>query len=327
MARLAISQKTITDITDGYTINLVPNNGTFSTNNNKICEKDTSFTININAFQGSASISSEVEVDLTGITVNRIYNGSTDPASPTYYSITATSGTGTVKKFPLTITIHGIDTTASGGAACQADALLFNIPVYVEGTPTNNPTVTEDDVVMNITFVATGSQTGASGTDGTSSYTWIRYANKSNPTWAETSADPNNMTYIGFAKTTTNSQPTNVNEYTWSKFVGQDGTNGNDGKPGYTFIIKSSNGDVFRNSSGSTIITLYIYKADMQHITGSAFETETGGTLKCFKDSVPTSGSTGEVVVDKTGDDYFITVYANTVDNVASYFWILEEQN
>jgi hypothetical protein len=114
MARLAISQKTITDITDGYTINLVPNSGTFSTNNNKTCEQDTSFIVNINAFQGSASISSDVEVDLTGVTVNRIYNGSTSTASSTYYSVTATSGTGSIKKFPLTITIHGVNTEVSG---------------------------------------------------------------------------------------------------------------------------------------------------------------------------------------------------------------------
>lgn len=322
MARLAISQKTITDITDGYTVNLVPNAGTFSTNNSKTCEAETTFTIAVNAWQGSSSISSTVEVDLNNLTVNKLLNGSTGTAPATYYTVTATSGDGNVKKFPLTITVH---------TACQADALLFNIPVYVEGTPTNNPDTTTDDVVMNITFVATGSQTGRSGTNGESSYTWIRYANSDEPTWAETSDDPDGMTYIGFAKTTTNVQPTTPSSYDWSKFVGTDGTNGTngtngeDGKPGYTFIVKSSNGDVFRNNSGTTNIILYIYKADMQHMTGSEFEAEVGGTLRCFKDSVPDSGSTGEVTIDKTEDDYFVTISASNITNVASYFWILEE--
>lgn len=323
MARLAISQKTITDITDGYTVNLVPNAGTFSTDNSKTCEADTSFTVAVNAWQGSESISSTVEVDLSGITVDKIYNGSTTSASSANYTITATSGTGNVKKFPLTITVHGTGTSATGKTACQADALLFNIPVYVEGTPTNNPDITSDDVIMNITFVATGSQTGAAGSDGTSTYTWIRYADSDNPTWAETSADPDGMTYIGFAKTTTNSQPTDPTEYDWSKFVGKDGDDGDDA---YTFVIKSSAGDVFRNNNGSTTITLYIYKSDMTHMTAAAFQTETSGTLRWFKDTVPVSGTTGQITssTDSDGNSY-ITVTASSITNVASYFVILDK--
>ena len=323
MARLAISQKTITDITDGYTVNLVPNAGTFSTDNSKTCEADTTFNIAINAWQGSESISSTVEVDLNNITINKILNGSTSQASPTYYTITATSGTGNVKKFPLTITIH---------TACQADALLFNIPVYVEGTPTNNPSITDDDVVMNIVFVATGSQTGANGTNGTngtSSYTWIRYS-EDNDTTAQGAQMYENPTedriYIGIANTTTNSAPTAKSAYTWSKYIGQDGTDGDDGAPGYTFIIKSSAGDVFRNNNGETDITLYIYKADMQHMTANAFETEAGGTLRWFKDTVPNTGTTGAITpsTDSDGNSY-IHVTAGNVTDVASYFVILDE--
>lgn len=329
MARLAISQKTITDITDGYTVNLVPNAGTFSTDNNKTCEADTSFVININAFQGSESISSDVELDLSSITVNKIINGITSTASTNYYTVTA-SGTGSIKKFPMTITVHGADTSASGKEACVADALLFNIPVYVEGTPTNASD--SDDVVMNIVFVATGSQTGANGTngtDGTSSYTWIKYSadnvttDQGAPMYDSPAAD---RVYIGIAKTTTNSAPSTKGSYTWSKYIGKDGTDGNPGKPGYTFIIKSSNGDVFRNNSGTTNITLYIYKADMQHMTASAFQTEVGGTLRWFKDTVPTSGTSGAITpsTDTDGNSY-ITVNASSITDVASYFVILDE--
>lgn len=330
MARLAISQKTITDITDGYTVNLVPNAGTFSTDNNKTCEADTSFVININAFQGSESIGSSVELDLSSITVNKIINGTTSTASANYYTVTATSGTGNVKKFPITITVHGTGTSATGKEACIADALLFNIPVYVEGTPTN--VSSDDDVVMNIVFVATGSQTGANGTngtDGTSSYTWIRYS-EDNDTTAQGAPMYDSPTadriYIGIANTTTNSAPTAKSAYTWSKYIGQDGDDGQDGKPGYTFIIKSSNGDVFRNNSGTTNITLYIYKADMQHMTASAFQTEVGGTLRWFKDTVPSSGTSGAITpfTDSDGNSY-ITVTASSVTDVASYFVILDE--
>ena len=330
MARLAISQKTITDITDGYTVNLVPNAGTFSTDNNKTCEADTSFVININAFQGSESISSNVELDLSSIMVNKIINGTTSTASTNYYTVTATSGTGNIKKFPMTITVHGTGTSAAGKEACVADALLFSIPVYVEGTPIDASD--SDDVVMNIVFVATGSQTGANGTngtDGTSSYTWIRYS-EDNDTTAQGAPMYDSPTadriYIGIANTTTNSAPSAKSSYTWSKYIGEDGTDGDDGAPGYTFIIKSSAGDVFRNNNGETDITLYIYKADMQHMTASAFETEAGGTLRWFKDTVPNTGTTGEITpsADSDGNSY-IHVTAGNVTDVASYFVVLDE--
>ena len=205
---------------------------------------------------------------------------------------------------------------------------MFNIPVYVEGTPTNNPSITDDDVVMNITFVATGSQTGnpgSNGQDGESTYTWIRYANNDSPAnWSDTSGDPTGMTYIGFAKTSTDNQPTNPTAYEpWTKFVGTDGRDGDDA---YTFVIKSSAGDVFRNNSGSTTITLYIYKSDMTHMTAAAFQTETGGTLRWFKDTVPTTGTTGQLSssTDTDGNSY-ITVTASSITNIASYFVILDK--
>jgi hypothetical protein len=275
----------------------------------------------VNAFQGSSSISSDVEVDLSSITVNRLYNGTTSTASAAYYDVTATSGEGQVKKFPLQITIYGIGTEAQGKTACQADALIFTIPVYAEGTPTNQDN--SDDVVMNITFVASGSQTGAAGSNRESSYIWIRYANSNNPTWAETSDNPAGMDYMGISQTTTDVEPTDPSLYSWSLIKGQDGTNGDDA---YTFVVKSSAGDVFRNNSGSTTITLYIYKSDMQHLTAAEYQTEVGGTLKWFKDDVPASGNTGQVTssIDADGNSY-ITVNASSVATIASYFVVLEK--
>lgn len=64
----------------------------------------------------------------------------------------------------------------------------------------------------------------------------------------------------------------------------------------------------------------------MQHMTAAAFQTETGGVLKWFKDNVPTSGDTGQITsnTDSDGNSY-ITVNASSVVNIASYFVILEK--
>ena len=64
----------------------------------------------------------------------------------------------------------------------------------------------------------------------------------------------------------------------------------------------------------------------MQHMTASAFQTEVGGTLRWFKDTVPSSGTSGAITssTDTDGNSY-IQVNANQVTDVASYFVILDE--
>lgn len=75
--------------------------------------------------------------------------------------------------------------------------------------------------------------------DGTSSYLWIRYSAKSDGSGMTTT--PNSDTkYIGTATTTTNSAPTAVSKYKWSKYVGEDGT---PGKNGYVHIAYADSAD------------------------------------------------------------------------------------
>lgn len=63
---------------------------------------------------------------------------------------------------------------------------------------------------------------GEKGKDGTTYYTWIKYAD--NISGANMSDNPAGKAYIGIAyNKTTEKESTNVNDYTWSKFVGEDG--------------------------------------------------------------------------------------------------------
>lgn len=322
MARLSIGQKTITDITDGYTVNLVPVNGSFPTNSNKVVSTNTTIAINATGYQGSADITSDLQVKISDITVNKMLNGQTSTASGTTdYTITGTStgATSGFYKFPLSLTIK---------ASATLDALIVTLPVYTEGATTTSQS--GDDVVINATFMASASPTGAQGNPGTSSYTWIRYAASDSPaSMADTSTDMTGMTYIGIAKTTTNSEPTSVSAFApWRRFVGTDGTNGTngvDGLPGYSFVLVPTQ-EVFRNNTGSATITLYIYKANMQHLTKSAFQTEVSGTIKWFKGTVPSSGDTGKITdsVDSDGNSY-ITVNASDVTDVENYFVVIDK--
>lgn len=75
--------------------------------------------------------------------------------------------------------------------------------------------------------------------DGTSSYLWIRYSAKSDGS-GMTTAPSSDTKYIGTATTTTNSAPTAVNKYKWSKYVGENGT---PGKNGYVHIAYADSVD------------------------------------------------------------------------------------
>ncbi|RAN51532.1 mannosyl-glycoprotein endo-beta-N-acetylglucosamidase [Dolosigranulum pigrum] len=84
---------------------------------------------------------------------------------------------------------------------------------------------------------------GRNGTDGRTTYTWIKYAN--NASGAGISNDPRGKTYIGLAynKTTAN-ESNNPSDYMWSLIKGEDGVDGARGADGqtlYTWIKYSPN--------------------------------------------------------------------------------------
>lgn len=75
--------------------------------------------------------------------------------------------------------------------------------------------------------------------DGVSSYLWIRYATDANGSGMTTT--PSNTTkYIGTASTTTSTAPTAASAYKWSKYVGENGT---PGENGYVHIAYADSAD------------------------------------------------------------------------------------
>lgn len=75
--------------------------------------------------------------------------------------------------------------------------------------------------------------------DGVSSYLWIRYATDANGNGMTTT--PSSTTkYIGTASTTTSTAPTAASAYKWSKYVGENGT---PGENGYVHIAYADSAD------------------------------------------------------------------------------------
>lgn len=117
-----------------------------------------------------------------------------------------------------------------------------NVGTYI-GTCTDY-TEADPTTVSSYTWAKIKGEDGKNGKDGTSSYTWIRYAtdiNGSNMTTTPSSS----TTYIGTAVTTTNTAPA-ASAYTWSKYVGEQGVpggKGTDGKTSYIHIAYANSAD------------------------------------------------------------------------------------
>lgn len=76
---------------------------------------------------------------------------------------------------------------------------------------------------------------GDNGTDGTSSYTHIKYsANSSGNPMVDNPTD--STPYIGVYTGASSTAPTNYTDYVWSRYKGQNGTNGTNGTDGISIV-------------------------------------------------------------------------------------------
>lgn len=95
---------------------------------------------------------------------------------------------------------------------------------------------------------------------------------------------------------------------------GKDGTDGKDGADAITMSISSSNGTVFKNSSGSTILTAHVYKGGAEQTITDAGVCGSLGSVKWYKGTSTTAFKTSKT----------ITVSASEVDNALAYTCQLE---
>lgn len=188
---------------------------------------------------------------------------------------TATSATSVAGTDYYTLVYSGSSITG----AEIGDSYLYNGDLYVCADSRDG-----QDYFINV-----GGIQGPKGSDGLSSYVFIRYATDANGTGMSTS--PSGKTYMGVYTSNTNVAPTTANSYTWSKFVGDSAKS----------IILSGDSQVFKVST-SNVYTPATIKVTAQAINTSVtawtYSTNGGQT---FVTTAPTGIVRSGNVVTITG--------------------------
>lgn len=285
MAIKSADQITIVDVTDAYSVILTSETYTFVGGSGGVAAGQ-SCTTEAVAFCGSNQCSS---VNVTAA----------DIVCPTGISARVeNSGTSKVK-----ITFN---TTATIAVACEA-----TIPVVVDGITVNK----------KFSFaVAKAGTNGHNGTSVTVKSTSVTYqvgtSGTTKPTgeWSPDIPSVGNGQFLWTKTVVSYSDGTSTTSYSVS-YKGTNGTNGKNGEDAITMTITSSNGTVFKNNTGSTVLTAHVFVGGVEQSITDAGVCGSYGSVKWYK-----AGSTNAVATAKT-----YTISAANVDNMLAITAQLEK--
>lgn len=280
-------------------------------------------------FTTTATISTACEatipVTVDGITVNKKFSFAVAKTGATGQTgATGAAGKG-IKSTVITYNAH------TSGTEIPTDTWSDSVPSAGAGqfvwtrtviTYTDNTSSTSYSVGKIGNTGATG-QTGATGATGNGvKSTAVTYQKSSSGTTAPTGTWSSTIPSL------------NAGEYLWSRTVitftdnttstsysvgmkgatGATGATGAAGADAITVSITSSNGTVFKNSSGSTVLTAHVYKGGVEQSITDAGVCGSLGSIKWYKGT-----STTAIATAKT-----LTVSATDVANAVAYTCQLE---
>lgn len=153
---------------------------------------------------------------------------------------------------------------------------------------------------------------GTNGTNGKTSYLHIAYANSADGKTGFDVSTSTNKLYIGQYTDFTSEDSTDPTKYSWTKIKGETGDAGADA---ISITITSSNGTIFKNNSGSTVLTAHVYKGGVEQSITDAGVCGKLGSIKWYKGT-----STIAVATAKT-----LTVTASDVTNYMAVTCQLEK--
>ena len=281
-------------------------------------------------FTTTATISEACEaiipVSVDGIIVNKKFSfavalkGATGATGQT--GATGNGITGVETFYLASASASGVTTSTSGWSKdMQAtDTTKKYLWSYQKiSYTTGNPTSTTPVIIG--THGATGSQ-GATGATGTGVESVVNY-------YLTTSAG-SGVTFETAGWSTTPTATTTTDKYIWcyqlitytddteSKtvpaIIGTHGATGETGADGAVLTITSSAGTVFKNNSGSTVLTAHVFVGGVEQTITDAGVCGTLGSIKWYKGSSTTSVSTSKT----------LTVAASSVTNSEVYTAQLE---
>ena len=273
------------------TSNTTPPTGTWSTSIPSVTAGQYLWTrTTINYTSGDPTVSYSV--------ARQGQNGGTGAAGSMWYSGTGITGTST------TATIF----SGSGVSNARVN------DQYLNTSTGNTYKCTVAGAASAAKWVYTGNIKGGTGATGATgnglkSVTITYAASSSNTTpptsgWQNTPPSVSAGQYL-WTKTVFNYTNNTSSDPQYS--VARQGANGANGADAITISVTSSNGTVFKNSSGSTVLTAHVYKAGVEQTITDAGVVSGIGTVKWYK-------GTTLAATAKT-----LTVKASEIDNVQAY--------
>lgn len=259
-----------------------------------------------------------IPVVVDDITVNKKFSIAVSLAGKN-----GTNGTSvTVKSTSVTYQVGTSGTTKPTGT-WQADVPSVGNGQYLWTKTVVQYSDGKSTEAYSVSYKGTNGTNGKNGTSVTISSTSITYQASSSGTTAPTGTWQSSPPNVGngqflWTKTVVNySDGKSTTSYSVS-YKGTNGTNGKDGAAGkdaLTLTITSSNGTVFKNSSGSTVFSAHVYKGGIEQTISDAGVVAGGlGTIKWYK-----GGTTDAIATAKT-----LTVSAADVNNTQVYTCQLE---
>lgn len=294
MAIKSADQITIIDVTDAYSVILTSEAYTFVGGTGGVVSGASCSTQAV-AFCGSNQCSSVVvtAADIvcpSGISASVANSGSANPTITFTTTTTISSaceatipvvvdGITVNKKFSFAVALKGA--TGSTGATGATGKGIKSVTNYYL---TNNSS-------SGVTTATTGWATAPTATTTSNKYIWCYQK----------------ITYTD--DTTSNTTPAIIGTH------GATGSTGAAGKDALVLTITSSNGTVFKNNSGSTVLTAHVYKGGVEQSITDAGVCGSLGSIKWYVGS-----STTPAVTSKT-----LTVSASEVTNSLVYTAQLEQ--
>lgn len=352
MAIKSADQITIVDVTDAYSVMLTSEAYTFVGDTSGVASGN-SCTTQAVAFCGSNQCTAVTvnAADITcptGISASVANSGTKNPTITFTTTATVSSaceatipvsvdGIVVNKKFSFgvakagqngsngtSVTVSSTSVTyqsSTSGTDIPTGTWSESIPSVANGSYLWTKTVVnysdgKSTTSYSVAYKGTNGSNGTNGTSVTVSSTSVTYQASSSGTttptgnWSNTVPSVSNGQYLWTKTVVTYSDGKSTTAYS----VAYKGTNGNNGADAITMTITTSNGTVFKNNSGSTVLTAHVYKGGVEQSITDAGVCGSLGSVKWYKGSSTTSVATAKS----------LTVSASDVTNAVAYTCQLE---
>ena len=276
-----------------------PTGITSSVANNGTASPTITFTTNATV---AAACEAIIPVSVDGVIVNKKFsfavakagsngsNGTSVTVSST--SVTYQAGTsGTTK--PTSTWSTDIPNVANGGFLWTK-----TVVTYSDGKSTE---------AYSVSYKGTNGSNGSNGTSVTVKSTSVTYQTSTSGTttptgtWQTSVPSVSNGQYLWTKTYVEYSDGKSTTSYSVS-YKGTNGTNGSNGADAITVSITSSAGTVFKNSSGSTVLTAHVYVGGVEQSITDAGVCGNYGSIKWYKGTSTTPVATAKTYTVSAGD-------------------------